>query len=447
VTWNSVRAPFGTVARLVVGVVLVWASWSKLQAPRTFKQTVRAFDATPEWAAKAIGYGLPMLELTLGVLLVVGLAVRLVSAVSAVVFLVFLIGLVQAAARGLDVSCGCFNVGGATTSTHYPVQILGVLILLLLAVYLAVWSMSSVSIDAYLARNDHVERPSAKRMRSDQGRRKYEAAVQERMRAATIRARYLNGSLAIVAVMIVVVGVGVQAGRSKITGAVAATNASPSTGVVYGKKAAATVQIYEDFLCPECAKFEASVRATLATDVKANRAQVQYHPIAVFDDSANGTGYSTRAANAALCASDVSVDFFVKYHDVLFGTDKAGNKVPPANSAGRTDLDFTRYATELGGLTDAQKTTFRDCLQLRNHKSLVQALTENASLRGVTTPPVVFVNGARLSRADLASLTAAIANADASGPSPSPSPTATTSLPAGTPAAKTGATPTPSPSP
>lgn len=432
VTLNSVRAWLGTAVRLILGIVLIWASWSKLQAPRGFKQTVRAFDATPEWATKAIGYGLPVLELALGLLLVFGLAGRLVSAVTAATLLVLAVGLIQAAVRGLDVSPSWFGVGGASSSGHYVLAILGVLVLLAGAVFLFLWPATRISIDEYLGRHDHVEVPSAKRMRSDQGRRKYEIAVQERARAATIRSRYLNISLVIIGVMIVVAGLGVQAGRSKITGTVTATNATMDTGVVYGKKAAATVEIYEDYLCPDCAGFATAVDAKLDADVKANLAQVQYHPVAVLDHSAKNTGYSSRAANAALCASDVSVDFFVKYRAVLFGTDKSGAKVQPSNSSGRTDGDFTRYAAELGGLTDAQKTTFRDCVQLMSNLPLIEGLTEKASLRGVLSLPVVFVNGSRLDNPDLASLTAAIAKADATGPAPQPSPTP---LPSATPSA------------
>jgi len=119
VNWITVRGWLGTVARLVLGVVWIWASWSKLHSPRTFVQAVRAYDATPEWLSKAIGYGLPVLEFCLGVLLIIGIAVRLSAAVSALLFVVFLVGLIQAAARDLQLSCGCFGGGGSTDSTTY----------------------------------------------------------------------------------------------------------------------------------------------------------------------------------------------------------------------------------------------------------------------------------------------------------------------------------------
>ena len=78
-------------------------------------QAVRAYDATPEWLSKAIGYGLPVLELCLGALLILGVAVRL----AAIVVDRAVRGLpdrrLQAAARGLKMDCGCFGGGGTTT--------------------------------------------------------------------------------------------------------------------------------------------------------------------------------------------------------------------------------------------------------------------------------------------------------------------------------------------
>ena len=52
--WNSARPWLGTVTRLVLGVVWLWASWSKLHDPRGFVQVIRAYDATPEWLSLSL---------------------------------------------------------------------------------------------------------------------------------------------------------------------------------------------------------------------------------------------------------------------------------------------------------------------------------------------------------------------------------------------------------
>ena len=67
-----------------------------------FLYVVRAYDATPEWLSKAIGYGLPVFEFSIGVLLIVGVAVRMAAIFSALLFLIFLIVGLSAAKRIVD---------------------------------------------------------------------------------------------------------------------------------------------------------------------------------------------------------------------------------------------------------------------------------------------------------------------------------------------------------
>lgn len=434
--WNSLRPWLGTLSRLVLGVVWLWSGWTKLDDPRRFVQTVRAYDATPEWLAKVIGYGLPVLEICLGLLLIVGVAVRISALVSGSLLLVFLVGIIEVAARGIKLDCGCFGNGGATTGgTTYLLDALRDVGLLALAVYLVLWSFTRLSLEEFLARNDYVAPPSAKRMRTEGGMRKYQTVLETKRREARERDRYLNSSLAIVVVLVAVIGAGVQAGRAKVAGDLTATNAGIKTGVVYGKKAAATVDIYEDFQCPNCRTFEQSVGATLVADVKANKAQVRYHTLSFLDGSSNGNRYSSRAANAALCASDVSPEAFVKFHGILF----SAAVQPKEGSSGRPDKDFVDYAQQIG-LKPADVTTFTACVQNEQHKALVQAITENASARGVNGTPTVMVNGKRV-EADLTLLNKAIAAADATGPPPVPSPAP---KPSGSASATKSAAPSPS---
>jgi protein-disulfide isomerase/uncharacterized membrane protein YphA (DoxX/SURF4 family) len=437
VTWTSLRPWLGTVVRLFLGVIWIWAGLAKLDSPREFVQAIRAYDATPEWLSKAMGYGLPMLEICLGVLLIVGVAVRIAAAVSAVLFAVFLIGVAEVAARDIKLDCGCFGGGGLTTgSTHYTLDILRDIGLLVLAAYLVVRSYTRISIEEFLARNDYVEPPSAKRMRSEGGQRKYNALLEARRLAARERSRYVNGSLAIVVVLVSIIAIGVQSGRAKIEGDLAASNATVKDGITYGLDAAATVDVFEDFQCPHCLEFEQTVRPTLEADVVANKAQVRYHLLSFLDSGSNGNRYSSRAANAALCVSDVDVSEFVKFHDILF----TSAVQPKEGSKGRTDAEFITYAQQ-AGLTPAQVTTFTTCIQTEQHKALVEAMTENASKRGVTGTPTVLVDGKQVT-ANLASLTKAIATAVAQGPAPTPSPTPTSTT-SGT--ATTSASPTASP--
>lgn len=416
VKWSYLRPWLGTVIRLFLGAIWLWAALSKLHDPRRFVQDVRAYDATPEWLSKAIGYGLPVLELSIAVLLIIGIAVRVSAIVSTALFTVFLIGIAEAAARGIKLECGCFGGGGLTAGqTHYALSILRDLGLLVLAVYLVLWPFTRLSLEEFLGRHDYVEPPSAKRLRNAEAARKYNALLEMKRKQARERALWTNSSLAVIIAVVCVIGIGVQSGRAKISGSLTATNASASNGVVWGKPAAATVDVYEDFQCPNCLAFEESAGKALEADVRANKAQVRYHTMSFLDASSSGNRYSSRAANAGLCVSDVSTDAFVKFHDILF----TAAVQPKEGSHGRPDSDFVTYAQQ-AGLTADQVTTFTSCVQTEQHKALVQAITENASKRGVTGTPTIYVNGKKVT-ATLADLQKAIDAAVAKGPKPSPS--------------------------
>ena len=241
---------------------------------------------TPEWLTEAIAYGAPVLELCLAVLLILGVITRLAAAVSAALYVVLLIGLVLAAGRGIKLDCGCFGGGGsATGSTHYTLDILRDVGLLILALLLVVWPMTQLSVDWLLARGDYVEPPSAKRMRTDNGRRKYEIAVEAKVRAARVRTLFLTSGLGIVVVLVSVIAIGVQANRADISGTLTSANATAATGVTIGKPAPVSVDVFEDFQCPVCKQFEAATSADLAARVKAGTVLVRYHPISLLDSA------------------------------------------------------------------------------------------------------------------------------------------------------------------
>jgi len=149
---------------------------------------------------------------------------------------------------------------------------------------------------------------------------------------------------------------------------------------------------------------------------------VRYHPMAFLDSASSGNRYSSRAANAALCASDVSVADFSKYHDVLYGKDSSGQQVQPTEgSHGRTNTQLLDYAKQ-AGIKGNDLTTFQSCMSGELHKALVAAITDNASQRGVTGTPTVMVNGKKLGTVTKASFDAAVAKAAAEAtPSPAPS--------------------------
>jgi uncharacterized membrane protein YphA (DoxX/SURF4 family) len=115
----------GLLARLFLGIVLIYAGGSKVGHPLTAQRAVQAYEVLPDGLANTVGLALPFLEIVLGVLLVLGLFTRPAAIVATVLMVVFVLGISQAWARGLTIDCGCFGGGGkiGAADTRYPQEI------------------------------------------------------------------------------------------------------------------------------------------------------------------------------------------------------------------------------------------------------------------------------------------------------------------------------------
>jgi uncharacterized membrane protein YphA (DoxX/SURF4 family) len=109
-----------TVARLGLAVVWLVAGGLKVGDLAASARAVNAYQLMPYDAAKVVGAVQPFLEIALGLLLLIGLAVRLSAGISAVLLLVFIAGIVSAWSRGLAIDCGCFSAGGALGAGESP---------------------------------------------------------------------------------------------------------------------------------------------------------------------------------------------------------------------------------------------------------------------------------------------------------------------------------------
>jgi uncharacterized membrane protein YphA (DoxX/SURF4 family) len=138
-----------TVLRLGLGGVAIAAGLSKLGDLPASVRAVRAYELFPEPLAQLIGNGLPMVELVLGILLILGLFTRAASIVFGALMVAFIIGIASAWARGLAIDCGCFGGGGAVEpdQTRYPVEIARDLAFVIGSAVLARWPRSLYSLD------------------------------------------------------------------------------------------------------------------------------------------------------------------------------------------------------------------------------------------------------------------------------------------------------------
>jgi uncharacterized membrane protein YphA (DoxX/SURF4 family) len=132
------RLWFATLARLVLAGYLGVAGLLKLPHPAESVRAVRAYRILPESVVPTVGYVLPLLEVAIAVLLLLGLATRVASLLTVLLMTAFIIGIASVSARGITIDCGCFGGGGdvAEGATHYTQEIVRDVCLLLLGILL-----------------------------------------------------------------------------------------------------------------------------------------------------------------------------------------------------------------------------------------------------------------------------------------------------------------------
>src|SRR5205814_9889311 len=97
------------ILRLVLGVVFLYAAWTKLRAsPLIFAMSVDSYQLLPEWAVLAVAYTLPWLELVVGILLLAGLWLRYTAAAASAILIMFFALMLRSYVQGQGIDCGCF---------------------------------------------------------------------------------------------------------------------------------------------------------------------------------------------------------------------------------------------------------------------------------------------------------------------------------------------------
>jgi protein-disulfide isomerase len=221
------------------------------------------------------------------------------------------------------------------------------------------------------------------RDRADKARR-----IVEQQRIAERRRRVtLWTSVTVVAVLIIagVIGYGTLSSKDKDKGALVTPSVAVDEGTAFAVGSGPViVDLYEDFMCPICKRFETASSAGLRAMASSNKITLRYHVVSILDDASNGTEYSTRSAGAAAAAAEEGK--FVELHDALY--------------ANQPDGLSNSKIIELGKSVGLTSGKFADAVNAGTYKAWATAVTETFAKRHYSGTPTIVINGTRLTGPD-----------------------------------------------
>ena len=173
---------------------------------------------------------------------------------------------------------------------------------------------------------------------------------------------------------------------SKQTNTSAAVPSSVSVedgyGMVFNKELQGVpfIEIYEDFQCPACARFESIVGEYVEDLINTKKAKVAYHPLSFLGPE------SQLAANAAGCAADQGQ--FIPFHKLLYANQ------PGENSGAWSTSYFTTLSLALGIVSK----DYDKCVANNEYKDWVINVANEGAKRNINSTPTVFINGKEIDR-------------------------------------------------
>ncbi len=97
-------------ARMILGILFIYASWQKIADPGGFAQVIFNYQILPAELIHPAAIFLPWLELVCGLCMISGFLVRGSALILTLLLMIFISALFYSLLRGLDVSCGCFGL-------------------------------------------------------------------------------------------------------------------------------------------------------------------------------------------------------------------------------------------------------------------------------------------------------------------------------------------------
>lgn len=171
--------------------------------------------------------------------------------------------------------------------------------------------------------------------------------------------------LALAVVVTVMVAVAARDRSSQTAKPIPAVTAPPdsvpvtldrqSGTVVAGQTdASVVIDVYEDFLCPACGRFQERYGPEIHERLADGTIRVRYHLVHLLDQRSDPPGYSLAAVNAALSVAAYEPQAFLDFHTTLM------RHMPPEHTRPYSNDQLTDLARRLGVTADAFAEAVRD---------------------------------------------------------------------------------------
>jgi protein-disulfide isomerase len=166
---------------------------------------------------------------------------------------------------------------------------------------------------------------------------------------------------------------------------VAPAGATASGAIAVGDNSAPVrVEVFLDYMCPYCGRFERANSTELHRLVEDKTVRLELYPLSFLDDMSRGTRYSTRAANAVATVADRAPDKLLDFNAALFA------QQPAEQTTGLPDDQIAALARG-AGVPDEVVAAFGE----RVFVPWIARSTESLLGTEITGTPTVRIDGAR----------------------------------------------------
>jgi len=96
------------IIRLFMGLIFIYASYSKILDPVSFSSNIHNYGVTPIYIENILSLIIPLVELFIGLGLITGIKFKASLDISIYMMVLFILLISQAYLRGKSIDCGCF---------------------------------------------------------------------------------------------------------------------------------------------------------------------------------------------------------------------------------------------------------------------------------------------------------------------------------------------------